>query len=701
MTLPFQRGLDPTPGSSKDADAVHRRRAFEALLGGINDTSGGPDPRLSPDTIGKAAQGLGGDGNSLGHFMRDLARIGEALGQPRPANPWGPAIDEIDKAVGRLFGHAGQADGQAHGAVAGVARELIDRGRDLGHYGEDGHQQLLQRARSHADHSHASLIYRTLPPEGGAEALLQEWRVAGLDQRLNPDLARRLAAQADARAAANPLRLAAEARTAQQATWTKQRTTALDLALGLAKGSTGPEDIAAAFADGTLAEADRAHLMAQYTDHHTRAQKAWEQVQRVEGALNGTAPPLDLSHPEDLEAALAHAAHLAPLLKGRETLVDDLLQRLPYIPNPENGTSGDLIRLLPAPALPHGSESGQTDFTLLAQTNTPTPPAEGATPPPAPTPAPDGGFHLPKELAAALPFFIRLAPALKGGFAGPVGLAASLTGSLLMQHFAARNRAVVGDDTGMAAPGDATGSITSTPALPPQLPNTEALIPPVLPPDHKPASPEPPPELPNKTENIPEKPDARDLIEVLPNQYDDLGNAMQVVENRRGSPETQQFNTKIRETVQDVLQASDNHPGFHVGGGYKDPPPDNPTANQEPMEETHIRPHPQGPTIKGGSFTDITVKSKGGRTIHINTVDTLADGRTLSLREDQAARRIAGNKAQSDLFITIAKPKPGQVYDMDKVKAFLDAVINDKIDISNPAEVDRLIANLHGLFKAP
>jgi len=79
MQLPFQPGLDPNPGSPNYADTFHRQRAFEALLGGINDTSGGPDPRLSHDTIARAAKGLGCDSYSLGHFMRDLAQIGEAL----------------------------------------------------------------------------------------------------------------------------------------------------------------------------------------------------------------------------------------------------------------------------------------------------------------------------------------------------------------------------------------------------------------------------------------------------------------------------------------------------------------------------------------------------------------------------------------------------------------------------------------------
>ncbi len=731
MQLPFQPGLKPTPrftpGSPNDADTFHRRRALDALLGGINDTSGGPDPRLSPDTIGKAAQRLGGDGNSLVHFMRDLAHIGEALGQSRPAAPSGPAIDEIDKAVKRLFGHAAQADGQTHDAVAGIARHLIDQGRALGHYGDDGHQQLLQQARSHADQSHASLIYRTLPPDGGAEALHREWQAAGLDQRISPDLARRLAAQAEARAATNPMRLAAEARAAQQATWTKQRTTALDLALGLANGSNGPEDIAAAYADGTLAESDRAHLMAQYTDRHTRAQQAWDQVQRVDGALNGTAPPLDLSRPEDVQAALSHARHLAPLLKGREALVGDLLRQLVNIPSAENVTSDDLIRLLPAPATPRFAEEGNPPVTLLAQTNSPAPTAGPATPTPTLSPAPESGLHLPKELAAGLPMLARLAPgaalptlarlapalALEGGLGTTAGLLGALaapevaaalgvglTAYQLMQHFGQNRQSMLDDTKGKAAPDDATGSITTTPALPPQLPNTEGLIPPILAPDHKAASPEPPPELPNKTENIPEKPDARDLVEVLPNQYDELGKAC-IVEDRRGSPETQQFNTEIRKAVQGLLQKRDDHPGTHIGGGYKDARPDNPNATPEPKRETYIGPKVEGPTIKGGSFLDITVESKDGRTIHINTVDTLADGRTLSLREDQAARRIAGNKSPSDLFITIAKPKLGQAYDMDKMTTVLDRVINGRLDLKNPADIQRLTADLHGLSSAP
>jgi len=104
----------------------------------------------------------------------------------------------------------------------------------------------------------------------------------------------------------------------------------------------------------------------------------------------------------------------------------------------------------------------------------------------------------------------------------------------------------------------------------------------------------------------------------------------------------------------------DDDPGTHIGGGYKDPPPENPNAKLEPKKETYIGPNVEGPTIKGGSFLDITVQSKDGPTIHINTVDTLADGRTLSLREDQAARRIAGNKSPSDLFITVASRNSGR-----------------------------------------
>jgi len=38
---------------------------------------------------------------------------------------------------------------------------------------------------------------------------------------------------------------------------------------------------------------------------------------------------------------------------------------------------------------------------------------------------------------------------------------------------------------------------------------------------------------------------------------------------------------------------------------------------------------------------------------------------------------------------------------MGKLKAFLEAILNGKIDPTNPADVERLIADLHGLYLTP
>lgn len=47
-----------------------------------------------------------------------------------------------------------------------------------------------------------------------------------------------------------------------------------------------------------------------------------------------------------------------------------------------------------------------------------------------------------------------------------------------------------------------------------------------------------------------------------------------------------------------------------------------------------------GPGTKGGTFVDITARSADGRTVRIQTIDTLADGITPTLAEAAAAARI-------------------------------------------------------------
>lgn len=58
----------------------------------------------------------------------------------------------------------------------------------------------------------------------------------------------------------------------------------------------------------------------------------------------------------------------------------------------------------------------------------------------------------------------------------------------------------------------------------------------------------------------------------------------------------------------------------------------------------------------GGSYPDITA-TKNGRTLRINTVDTYADGVTLTKREGRNAARIRTQQKPGDHLVTIPKPR--------------------------------------------
>lgn len=61
-----------------------------------------------------------------------------------------------------------------------------------------------------------------------------------------------------------------------------------------------------------------------------------------------------------------------------------------------------------------------------------------------------------------------------------------------------------------------------------------------------------------------------------------------------------------------------------------------------------------GPGVKGGSFIDTTV-TKGGQTIHINTVSTLANGVTPTADELVRAVNATLNMGGDDILILIPK----------------------------------------------
>lgn len=66
-------------------------------------------------------------------------------------------------------------------------------------------------------------------------------------------------------------------------------------------------------------------------------------------------------------------------------------------------------------------------------------------------------------------------------------------------------------------------------------------------------------------------------------------------------------------------------------------------------------PGPDGGT-RGGTWVDITIKNPDGTFTRIQTIDTLADGVTPTVREAAAANRIQA-RFPNDTLILIAKPK--------------------------------------------
>jgi hypothetical protein len=62
----------------------------------------------------------------------------------------------------------------------------------------------------------------------------------------------------------------------------------------------------------------------------------------------------------------------------------------------------------------------------------------------------------------------------------------------------------------------------------------------------------------------------------------------------------------------------------------------------------------KGPGTRGGNYTDVTA-TKNGKTLHINTIDTTADGVTPTRREAAAAALIRRKIAPGDHLLLIPK----------------------------------------------
>jgi RHS repeat-associated protein len=80
-------------------------------------------------------------------------------------------------------------------------------------------------------------------------------------------------------------------------------------------------------------------------------------------------------------------------------------------------------------------------------------------------------------------------------------------------------------------------------------------------------------------------------------------------------------------------------------------------GNRTPHLEEEYLPGPTRGTTKGSNYADITA-TKNGRTLRVNTVDTLADGVTPTVRELDAAKAIRAKRPGDKLLLVPKPPAP-------------------------------------------
>jgi hypothetical protein len=169
--------------------------------------------------------------------------------------------------------------------------------------------------------------------------------------------------------------------------------------------------------------------------------------------------------------------------------------------------------------------------------------------------------------------------------------------------------------------------------------------------------------------------DIDDLIEIFPDQSGELPQI--IIVERRGSEETQALNTDIGRRIMEIGRRMLTKL-THVGGAFD-------TKGQY-YGEFYLENRESGGT-KGSSYLDLSIKNEGtGRILHVNTIDTRADGRTPSTREQGAAERILLNKESRDILVLVPKPRKGETVDNDALERFLEPLIEE---LANPvSELD-------------
>jgi hypothetical protein len=180
-------------------------------------------------------------------------------------------------------------------------------------------------------------------------------------------------------------------------------------------------------------------------------------------------------------------------------------------------------------------------------------------------------------------------------------------------------------------------------------------------------------------------PEDRDnLVEIFPDQSGELPNPI-IIENRRGSPRTKDFNAEITDLGRKLAKGK-TLTTFHEGGARSDQGVD--------VRETYLQPKldPGDGTIRGGSFLDISFRvEETKRWLHINTVSTRADGRTPNTRKEASGKRVIQNKRKWDIFVQVPKPGRSQTFDMFALEKFLrplfEALCDDDGRLFEEAEI--------------
>ena len=161
-------------------------------------------------------------------------------------------------------------------------------------------------------------------------------------------------------------------------------------------------------------------------------------------------------------------------------------------------------------------------------------------------------------------------------------------------------------------------------------------------------------------------PEDKPYIEVFPDQSGEIPQIV-ILENRRGTPRTQDFNTDIARDVDAIGQ--DERIGVTHKGGAR-------TEKGQNVGEHYER--PPGGRRSGGTYIDVTHQStRTGRYIHIQSIDTWADGETPTARETRNNLRALVNKRTGDLLILVPKPKEGETFDHEVLKKFLRPYIQE------------------------